>query len=105
MTILIKVRNIRINQHITNILIQILQLHITQKLVVTFKVRDFYCHSIYINFILTDTETLHSDMKNYFEIRKVNVILQLKYFHNHVNETKLVKYRMIKKSVQVGDHM
>ena len=67
-----------------------------RKLVVTFKVRDFYCHSIYINFILTDAETLHSDMKNYFEIRNVKLIMKLKYFHNHVNETKLVKYRMIK---------
>ena len=60
---------------------------------------------ICIEYVFTDAETLFNDITNNFEIRRIKVIMQLKYFHNHVNETKLVKYRMIKKSVQVGDHM
>ena len=42
----------------------------------------------------------HCDTANNFEIREINVILQLKYFHNHVNETNICQIRYDKKSVK-----
>ena len=48
--------------------------------------------------MFTDAETLLSDITNNFEIRRINVIMQLKYFHNHVNETKISQIQNDKKS-------
>ena len=53
---------------------------------------------ICIEYVFTDAETLLSDITNNFEIRRINVIMQLKYFHNHVNETKISQIQNDKKS-------